>query len=77
MGGRARRVRHGTRHQRAAGATVGRDAQPYLERLSELNINRRFVRQLDDRYTAQAVITTDADNIVKAVKRGAELLAGK
>ena len=43
-------------------ATVGRDAQPYLERLNELNINRRFVRQLDDRYTAQAFITTDADN---------------
>jgi adenosine kinase len=43
-------------------ATVGRDAQPYLERLDELNISRRFVRQLEDRYTAQAFITTDADN---------------
>jgi adenosine kinase len=43
-------------------ATVGRDAQPYLDRLDQLQISRRFVRQLDDRFTAQAFITTDADN---------------
>lgn len=43
-------------------ATVGRDAQPYLDRLDQLQISRRFVRQLDGRFTAQAFITTDADN---------------
>lgn len=43
-------------------ATVGRDAQPYIERLQHLEISRRFVRQLDTSFTAQAFITTDADN---------------
>ena len=43
-------------------ATVGQDAQPYLDRLDRLQISRRFVRQLDGSFTAQAFITTDADN---------------
>ncbi|MGH6609258.1 MAG: carbohydrate kinase family protein [Burkholderiaceae bacterium] len=43
-------------------ATVGRDAQPYLDRLEQLQISRRFVQQLEGRFTAQAFITTDADN---------------
>ena len=43
-------------------ATVGDDSQPYLDRLDQLQISRRFVRRIDGSYTAQAFITTDADN---------------
>lgn len=43
-------------------ATVGRDSQPYLDRLDQLGISRRFVRQVETSFTAQAFITTDADN---------------
>jgi len=43
-------------------ATVGRDCQPYLDRLDHLGINRRFVREIETSFTAQAFITTDADN---------------
>lgn len=43
-------------------ATVGRDGGPYLERLQELGIDARFVRELPDTYTAQAMIMTDLDN---------------
>lgn len=43
-------------------ATVGQDSAPYIERLDRLQISRRCVRVVDDAYTAQAFITTDADN---------------
>ncbi|MBA2549027.1 MAG: carbohydrate kinase family protein [Burkholderiaceae bacterium] len=43
-------------------ATVGRDCQPYLDRLDHLGIDRRFVREIETSFTAQAFITTDADN---------------
>ena len=43
-------------------ATVGDDAQPYIDRLDRLQIDRRFVRKIDGSFTAQAFITTDADN---------------
>ena len=43
-------------------ATVGTDAQPYLDRLSALNISRRFVREVAGTLTAQGFITTDLDN---------------
>ncbi|WP_151635720.1 carbohydrate kinase family protein [Noviherbaspirillum aerium] len=43
-------------------ATVGQDSAPYLERLDQLQISRRCVRVIDETYTAQAFITTDADN---------------
>ncbi len=43
-------------------ATVGQDAQPYLDRLDRLQIDRRFVRRIESSFTAQAFITTDADN---------------
>jgi adenosine kinase len=53
-------------------ATVGSDARPYLERLDALGISRRFVRQLDGAYTAQAFITTDMDdNQITAFHPGA------
>jgi adenosine kinase len=53
-------------------ATVGSDAQPYLERLESLAISRRFVRQVAASYTAQAFITTDMDdNQITAFHPGA------
>lgn len=53
-------------------ATVGSDAEPYLERLDALGISRRFIRQVDGSYTAQAFITTDMDdNQITAFHPGA------
>ncbi len=53
-------------------ATVGDDAQPYLERLDALGIDRRFVRCVPGHYTAQAFITTDLDdNQITAFHPGA------
>jgi len=43
-------------------ATVGQDSGPYLDRLDRLEISRRCIRVIDSSYTAQAFITTDADN---------------
>ncbi len=43
-------------------ATIGDDAQPYLDRLDRLQISQRFVRRIEGSFTAQAFITTDADN---------------
>ena len=43
-------------------ATVGQDGTPYLERLKMQGISTRCIRSFDDAYTAQAFITTDADN---------------
>ncbi|MEG0820841.1 MAG: carbohydrate kinase family protein [Burkholderiaceae bacterium] len=40
-------------------ATVGDDAQPYLDRLDSLAIDRRYVKQVAGSFTAQAFITTD------------------
>lgn len=43
-------------------ATIGQDGQPYLDRLDHLGISTRNIRTLPAAYTAQAFITTDADN---------------
>ena len=43
-------------------ATIGQDGASYLERLDRLGISRRAIRTMDSSYTAQAFITTDADN---------------
>lgn len=43
-------------------ATVGNDGAGYVERLNKLGIATRFVRQLPETYTAQALIMTDKDN---------------
>ena len=40
-------------------ATVGADADPYLQRLDDLGMNRSHVKKLDEAFTAQAMITTD------------------
>jgi len=53
-------------------ATVGADAQPYLERLDALGLARTHVRMVEDAYTAQAFITTDLDdNQITAFHPGA------
>jgi adenosine kinase len=43
-------------------ATLGQDGAPYLDRLDRLGISRRCIRTIEASYTAQAFITTDADN---------------
>ena len=43
-------------------AMLGSDAADYLQRLDTLGISRRFVGQVDDVHTAQAMIMTDRDN---------------
>ena len=53
-------------------ATVGSDAQPYLERLDNLGLSRTHVRQIAESFTAQAFITTDLDdNQITAFHPGA------
>ncbi|CAN7155901.1 carbohydrate kinase family protein [Acidovorax sp. LjRoot118] len=43
-------------------AMLGSDAADYLQRLDTLGISRRFVGQVEDVHTAQAMIMTDRDN---------------
>lgn len=43
-------------------ATVGQDGGPYVERMKAQGISTEFVRMIEDAYTAQALIITDADN---------------
>jgi adenosine kinase len=57
-------------------ATIGLDGAPYLERLAKLGISKRCVRSIDDSFTAQAFITTDADgNQITAFHPGAMALS--
>ncbi|NMM75964.1 carbohydrate kinase family protein [Acidovorax sp. SRB_14] len=43
-------------------AALGSDGAEYLERLQSLGISTAHVRQVEDTYTAQAMIMTDRDN---------------
>ncbi|RST54485.1 carbohydrate kinase family protein [Variovorax sp. MHTC-1] len=43
-------------------ATVGGDGSDYVQRLRTLGISTEFVRQVDDSFTAQAMIMNDRDN---------------
>lgn len=53
-------------------ATLGQDGSPYLDRLEAQGISRRCIRTIEDAYTAQAFITTDADsNQITAFHPGA------
>jgi len=53
-------------------ATVGHDFAPYAQRLENLGLAATHVRVLDDHFTAQAFITTDADdNQITAFHPGA------
>ena len=53
-------------------ATVGHDFGPYAQRLQALGLSERYVRRLEDQFTAQAFITTDIeDNQITAFHPGA------
>jgi adenosine kinase len=53
-------------------ATVGGDATPYMNRLEQLQIDASHIRQIDQSFTAQAMITTDqANNQITAFHPGA------
>ncbi len=53
-------------------ATVGQDAEPYMQRLSALQFDTTHVKVMDDAFTAQAFITTDLDdNQITAFHPGA------
>lgn len=53
-------------------ATIGDDAQPYLNRLDDLGLSREHVRVVPGNFTAQAFITTDLDdNQITAFHPGA------
>lgn len=43
-------------------ATIGQDGSDYLDRLDQLGISTRTIKTVATSYTAQAFITTDADN---------------
>ena len=43
-------------------ATVGMDFAPYRAWMKDCGLAADYIRELDDEYTAQAYITTDADN---------------
>ncbi|KTT27974.1 carbohydrate kinase family protein [Pseudacidovorax intermedius] len=43
-------------------AAVGSDGADYVQRLKELGVGTEFILQIDDSYTAQAMIMTDRDN---------------
>ena len=53
-------------------ATVGDDFGPYADRLDSLGIDKRHIRKVEGKYTAQAFITTDLDdNQITAFHPGA------
>lgn len=43
-------------------ATVGQDFDPYSKWMSECGIDQKYIKKIDDEYTAQAFITTDLDD---------------
>jgi adenosine kinase len=43
-------------------AALGSDGQDYLQRLRDWGVSTKFVRVVEDHYTAQAIIMTDLDN---------------
>ena len=52
--------------------TVGRDFSPYADWMDKYGISRKYIKQFDDTYTAQAFITTDMDdNQITAFHPGA------
>ena len=53
-------------------ATIGQDDASYRERLEQLQISQQCLKTIDDAYTGQALITTDADgNQINAFHPGA------
>lgn len=59
-------------------ATVGEDADDYLQRLQQLGIDTRWVRVAPGSYTAQCFITNDlSDNQISAFHPGAMMLSAQ
>lgn len=59
-------------------ATVGEDADDYLQRLQQMGIDTRWVRVAPGSYTAQCFITTDlSDNQISAFHPGAMMLSAQ
>ena len=57
-------------------ATIGRDGMEYAARIKSQGISCEFVREVDDAYTAQAMIMTDLDhNQITAFHPGAMMQA--
>ena len=53
-------------------ATIGQDGEPYRERLTQLEISQQCIRTIEDSFTGQAFITTDAGgNQITAFHPGA------
>jgi adenosine kinase len=53
-------------------ATVGKDFQPYAQWMAYCGVSQKFIRVVDESYTAQAYITTDMDdNQITAFHPGA------
>ena len=53
-------------------ATIGQDGAPYRDHLTQLDIAQQAIRTVDDSFTGQAFITTDADgNQITAFHPGA------
>ncbi len=53
-------------------ATVGSDFEPYAQWMDQCGIDRRYVKEVEGTYTAQAFITTDMDdNQITAFHPGA------
>lgn len=53
-------------------ATVGQDFQPYADWMDQQGITRKYIREVESAYTAQAYITTDLDdNQITAFHPGA------
>ncbi len=53
-------------------ATVGSDFEPYAQWMDQCGIDRRYVKEIEGAYTAQAFITTDMDdNQITAFHPGA------
>jgi adenosine kinase len=57
-------------------ATVGRDFEPYANWMDQCGIKRKYIRVINEEYTAQAYITSDLDdNQITAFHPGAMMLA--
>ena len=53
-------------------ATAGQDFEPYAEWIKQCGLSQRYIKKIDDEFTAQAFVTTDLDdNQITAFHSGA------
>ena len=53
-------------------ATAGQDFEPYAEWIEQCGLDQRYIKKIDDEFTAQAFVTTDLDdNQITAFHSGA------